>query len=157
MRDQRSQRYNASVHVMPSYNSAWNGSNEVSLSRVWRNNYLALLKMPKIWENLPLSKMRFHRPLEGKKPMAKVLVSLKIFPSDVSVNLSLLKKRIEENLPKYASIYKFAEEPIAFGLVALIAEIIVPEDKSGVLDEIERLLKRIEGINELETLMVRRV
>jgi len=89
--------------------------------------------------------------------MAKVLVSLKIFPSDVSVNLNLLKRKIEESLPDYASIYKFAEEPIAFGLIALIADIVVPEDKSGVLDEIERLLKRIEGINELETLMVRRV
>jgi elongation factor 1-beta len=141
---------------MSPYNSAWNGSNEVSLSRVRRNNYLALFKMPKIRKTIPLSKMRFHRPLE-EKPMAKVLVSLKIFPSDVSVNLSLLKKKIEESLPQYASIYKFTEEPIAFGLTALIADIIVPEDKSGVLDEIERLLKGIEGINELETLMVRRV
>jgi elongation factor 1-beta len=89
--------------------------------------------------------------------MAKVLVSLKIFPSDVSVNLSLLKKKIEKSLPDYVSIYKFAEEPVAFGLVALIADIIVPEDKSGVLDEVEKLLGKIEGISEMETLMVRRV
>ena len=89
--------------------------------------------------------------------MAKVVVSLKIFPSDVSVNLNLLKRKIEESLPDYASIYKFAEEPIAFGLIALIADIVVPEDKSGVLDEIEKLLSKIEGISEMETLMVRRV
>jgi elongation factor 1-beta len=136
--------------------TARNGGNEVSLPRVWRNNYLALFKVPKIRKALPLSKMRLHRTLE-EKPMAKVLVSLKIFPSDVSVNLIILKRKIEESLPEYASIHKFTEEPIAFGLIALIADIIVPEDKSGVLDEIERLLKRIEGINELETLMVRRV
>lgn len=89
--------------------------------------------------------------------MSKVVVSVKIFPSDVTVDLDLLKDKIEKNLPEYASVYKFMEEPIAFGLVALIAHIVVPEEKPGGLDEVEKLLQKITEISEIETLMVRRV
>jgi len=93
----------------------------------------------------------------GEKFMAKVVASIKIFPSDVTVNLNLLKEKIEKNLPKYASVYKFAEEPVAFGLTALIAHIVIPEETSGGLDEIEKILHGMEEVSEMETLMVRRV
>lgn len=88
--------------------------------------------------------------------MARVLVSLKIFPADIKTNLNSLRKDIEEALP-YASVYKFEEEPIAFGLIALIVHILLPEDKSGGIDEIESKLRKIEKIGEFQTLMVRRV
>ena len=89
--------------------------------------------------------------------MAKVLISIKILPSDVTTDLNLLQKKIEKELPKYASVYKFKEEPIAFGLTALIAHIIIPEEKPGVLDKVEKQLQKIDEISQMETLMVRRV
>jgi len=89
--------------------------------------------------------------------LARVLVSLKIFPADVKTDLDSLRKDIEQSLPSYASVYKFEEEPIAFGLVALIAHILLPEDKSGGIDEIESKLQKLEKIGEFQTLMVRRV
>ena len=89
--------------------------------------------------------------------MSKVVISFKIFPSDVTIDLSLLKQKIEKNLPEYASVYKFIEEPIAFGLTALVAQIVIPEENSGGLDEIEKLLQRIDEISQIETLMIRRV
>jgi translation elongation factor aEF-1 beta len=89
--------------------------------------------------------------------MAKVLFSIKIFPSDITTDLSQLKKKIEKELPKYASVYKFDEEPIAFGLIALIAHIIIPEEKPGGSDEVEKQLQKIDDISQIETLMVRRV
>ena len=89
--------------------------------------------------------------------MAKVSVSLKIFPSDVDVNRDALKMKIEKSLPEYASVYKFEEEPIAFGLVALIAHILMPEDKAGAIDEVESSLRKIGEISNFQTLMVRRV
>jgi len=88
--------------------------------------------------------------------MAKVVVSVKIFPSDITVDLGLLKQKIERSLPEYASVYRFVEEPIAFGLVALIAHIVVPEEKPGGLDEVEKRLRGIDEISEIETIMVRR-
>jgi translation elongation factor aEF-1 beta len=101
--------------------------------------------------------MRVHRTIKRKKSMAKVLISIKILPSDVTTDLNLLKKKIEKELPKYASAYKFNEEPIAFGLTALIAHIIIPEDEPGGLNKLEQQLQKIDEISQMETLMVRRV
>jgi len=89
--------------------------------------------------------------------MANVLISFKIFPSEATVDLNLLKEKIKKGLPEFASIYGFGEEPIAFGLSALIAHVIVPEERSGGLDEVERYLLEIEEISQIETLMVRRM
>ena len=82
--------------------------------------------------------------------MAKVLVSVRIFPSSIDVDLDELKKIIESNLPEYASVYGFNEEPIAFGLKALIAHILLPEDRAGGIEEIESTLKGISEISEFE-------
>jgi len=84
-------------------------------------------------------------------------MSLKIFPSDVNVDLDVLKKKIEDCLPEFASVYKFDEEPIAFGLVAIIAHILVPEDKAGGIDEVETALKKIGEISNFQALTIRRV
>lgn len=88
--------------------------------------------------------------------MARVVVSLKIFPADINISLETLKEKIKSSLPNYASVYKFEEEPIAFGLVALIAHIILPENQSGGLDEIERNILNIGDISDIQTVMVRR-
>ncbi len=88
--------------------------------------------------------------------MGSVVVSYKIFPIDVTVDLNKLKKKIEECLPEFASIYGFGEEPIAFGLNVLIAAIKIPEDRSGVLDELEKKFKEIKEISQVQPGMVRR-
>ena len=89
--------------------------------------------------------------------MARVMVSLKIFPSDIVADMNGLKEAIKKSLENKATIYKFDEEPVAFGLVALVAHILVPEEASGVMDEVEQRLKLIEGISEIEVLVSRRI
>ena len=89
--------------------------------------------------------------------MAKVLISYKILPSEVTVDLNQLKTEIRKRLPKFASVHRFIEEPIAYGLVALIAHITIPEQKPGGLDELEKSLHGIDEISQVETLMVHRV
>jgi len=88
--------------------------------------------------------------------MGSVVVSYKIFPIDITVDFGELRRKIEDSLPKFASIYGFGEEPIAFGLNVLIAHIKIPEDKSGVLDELERRLQEIKEISQVQPGMVRR-
>ncbi len=89
--------------------------------------------------------------------MVKVMVSLKIFPSDIVADMTGLKDTIKKSLEGQATIYKFDEEPVAFGLVALVAHILMPEEASGVMDEVERRLKSINGISEVEVLVSRRI
>ena len=88
--------------------------------------------------------------------MAKVLASIKVFPSDPSRDLSQLKAQIEKRLPKDVSVLRFQEEPIAFGLVALIANLLMPEEVSGKMDEIEDAMKSTEGVSEIQVVSVTR-
>jgi len=57
--------------------------------------------------------------------LARVMVSLKIFPSDIVADMNGLKETIKESLEGKATIYKFDEEPVAFGLIALIVHILI--------------------------------
>ena len=89
--------------------------------------------------------------------MANVMVSVKIFPSDIVQDMKGLQDRVRKTLEGRASVYKFEEEPVAFGLVALIAHVVMPEDAEGRMDEVERRLKSVDGISEVQVLVSRRV
>jgi elongation factor 1-beta len=67
-----------------------------------------------------------------------------------------MKERIESNLPEFASVHGYGEEPVAYGLKALLIQIKFPEDKTGVLDAFEKKIESIEGISQVQTIMVRR-
>jgi elongation factor 1-beta len=88
--------------------------------------------------------------------MDRIVLSVKLFPEDPALDLNLLKEKIKGQLPNYASVYRFDEEPIAYGLVALIAHIVFPENKEGASDEIEEILGKVPGVSQIEVLMVRR-
>ena len=88
--------------------------------------------------------------------MAKILISYKILPTEVTIDLEELRQKIKRELPGYSSVHGFAEEPIAYGLIALIAHIVIPEDRSGALDELEKALQGIGEISQIETLTIHR-
>ena len=69
--------------------------------------------------------------------MGSVIVTYKVFPEDIVENFDDLKKKIENIKPEFASIEGFGEEPVAFGLKALLVQLKFPEDKTGIVDEFE--------------------
>jgi translation elongation factor aEF-1 beta len=88
--------------------------------------------------------------------MGSVIVTYKVFPEDIVQNFDSLKKDIEGIKPEFASIEGWGEEPIAFGLVALLVQLKFPEDKTGVVDEFEEKLGKLPGISQAQTMFVRR-
>jgi translation elongation factor aEF-1 beta len=88
--------------------------------------------------------------------MGTVIVTYKVFPEDIVQNFDSLKKRIEEKVPKDSSVSGYGEEPVAFGLVALLVQVRFPEDQTGLVDEFETELGKISGVSQVQTLMVRR-
>lgn len=95
--------------------------------------------------------------IEGALELANVVVSYKILPLGLEVNLNELQKEIEKVLPSKAKVISnYQIEPIAFGLNALIAHIQIPEDETGILDEIEHKLEEIPLVSRIQPLMVRR-
>jgi len=89
--------------------------------------------------------------------MARVLVVLKILPTDVDVDLDDLKKRIAENLPVDYEIKGYDIEPIAFGLKALRLYIFMPENIEGGTEPLENLIQNIDGVGQVEVEFVHRV
>ena len=88
--------------------------------------------------------------------MGSVIVTYKIFPEDVVENFETLKNEISSKLPGFSEVTGFGEEPIAFGLKALLVQVKFPEDKTGIVDELETTLAKIKGISQVQTMMVRR-
>jgi elongation factor 1-beta len=87
--------------------------------------------------------------------VGKIVIAYKIFPSESSVDLNLLKEKIRKEISDIASIQRFAEEPIAFGLSALVVNMVLPEEE-GILDKTEKKLTDIEEIGQIQTLGVNR-
>ncbi len=88
--------------------------------------------------------------------MGHVVVTYKIFPEDIVKDFTSLKAEIQAQMPKFAEITGYGEEPVAFGLVALLVQIKFPEEEQGVVDELETKLGALKGISQVQTLMVRR-
>jgi len=88
--------------------------------------------------------------------MAKILASIKIFPSDANIDLTALKSKIQSSLPAGSTVQKFEEEPVAFGLVALIAHVVLPEDAGGTMDQVEDAIRGVDLVSEIQVLRVGR-
>jgi len=88
--------------------------------------------------------------------MGSVIVTYKVFPEDIVESFEPIKNEIQAQLPEFAEIQGYGEEPVAFGLKALLVQKKFPEDKTGVVDELETKLGEIKGISQVQTLMVRR-
>lgn len=75
--------------------------------------------------------------------MGEVICVYKILPDSVE-SLDKVRKSLESMEPN-----RLEEEPIAFGLKALIFTKIIP-DGEGVLEELENKLNGIEGAGNVE-------
>jgi elongation factor 1-beta len=89
--------------------------------------------------------------------VARVAVAIRVFPSSVDVNLEELVKRIESSLPPQYSLVRFGEVPIAFGYKALRLVITMPEETEGGTEELEALIRGVEGVDEVEVEVVHRI
>ena len=97
------------------------------------------------------------RRITGRdEDMGFVLVTYKIFPNDIMTDFEPLKKKIESNLPEFTAIHGYGEELVAYGLKALLIQIKFPEEKTGIVDEFEKKIETMEGISQVQTIMVRR-
>jgi translation elongation factor aEF-1 beta len=84
------------------------------------------------------------------------MASIKIFPSDANIDLTALKSKIQSSLPAGSTVQKFEEEPVAFGLVALIAHVVLPEDAGGTMDQVEDAIRGVDLVSEIQVLRVGR-
>jgi elongation factor 1-beta len=89
--------------------------------------------------------------------MARVLAVIKIFPNDANIDLNALKVKIQSSLPTGSTVEKFDEEPVAFGLVALVAYVVMPQDAAGQMDQVEQAIQSVEQVSQIEVVRVGRI
>ena len=87
--------------------------------------------------------------------MAQVIITFKIMPEDLEVDLNKLEKEAKELLNKYGEVGKTEREKIAFGLEAIILIFVMDESK-GSTDFIEDNMRNIDGVQSVEVTDVRR-
>jgi elongation factor 1-beta len=88
--------------------------------------------------------------------MGAILVTYKVFPEDIVEDFESLKGQIKNILPSSSQIEGWGEEPVAFGLKALLVQVRFPEEVTGVVDEFEVALGKIAGVSQVQTFQIRR-
>ena len=81
--------------------------------------------------------------------MGDVLTTMKIMPDSPDVDLDAIKATIESSMPEGAKLHDMAEEPIAFGLVAIILQFI-SDDGEGGSEPVEEMVQAIDGVASIE-------
>jgi elongation factor 1-beta len=83
--------------------------------------------------------------------MGSVAVTFRVMPDDPGTDLERLKSHIRERLE--GSLRDLREQPVAFGLNALLGVAVV-SDAEGGSDRLEESLAAIPGVGSVETVDV---
>ena len=87
--------------------------------------------------------------------MALAILKIKMMPESPETDLEAIKKELAVVVEGMgAKLHSVEEEPIAFGLIAVIATIAWPEEKG--IDEAEQKLSGIKGVVGAEVIDYRR-
>ncbi len=89
--------------------------------------------------------------------MGKLVVLIKVFPKDIDVDLDRLAENIRKKLPPHYEVTRYEKIPIAFGLSALVLSITMPENIRGGTEELENIIKNVEGVSEINVEYVSRI
>jgi elongation factor 1-beta len=88
--------------------------------------------------------------------MSQLLVRTKVLRKEADINLGEIENQIKANLPQGMSVRSTREEPIAFGLNALMLDFLI-EEKEGATDELENAVRKSDLISDLQVLGVSRM
>lgn len=88
--------------------------------------------------------------------MGITLIKIKIMPTSVDTDLEKIKERTREIIKTHkGNRIVFEEEPIAFGLKAIIVGF-EQEEESGEIEPIEEEINKLLNVNSVETIDIRR-
>jgi len=77
-----------------------------------------------------------------------VVAKLKVMPESPEVDLDGVKAKSEEIINAHGKLHSSEVTPIAFGLSALILNLLL-NDNAGGMDEIEEGVRKIDGVADV--------
>lgn len=88
--------------------------------------------------------------------MGSYVIRLKLLPQDTTTDHQKLVDSVAGLLPKHAQVRGQKIEPIAFGLSAVIVDIVAPEEE-GIIDKIEEVVSKAPLVSQYELIGVSRM
>lgn len=87
--------------------------------------------------------------------MGNSAVKFKIMPESLDTDLESVKEIVQSTIKSMGGVFdSFEEEPIAFGLKALVVSLAYPESQE--IDELGNAFNEIEGVSSCEMIDYRR-
>jgi translation elongation factor aEF-1 beta len=84
------------------------------------------------------------------------VIRLKLLPTDISTEHQKIVDAVAGVLPQDAKIRSQRIEPIAFGLSAVIVDVVAPEEE-GVIDKVEQSIAGVSLVGQCELMGVSRM
>ena len=92
----------------------------------------------------------------GLIKMAEVVITFKIMPEGLDVDLNKIVNSIKKVVKKFGGdVGRVEEEPVAFGLKALKIIFVIDENK-GSTDDLEEEISKLKGVKSVNVVDVRR-
>jgi elongation factor 1-beta len=88
--------------------------------------------------------------------LGSYVIRLKLLPQDTTTDHQMIVDSVAALLPKPAQIRGHKIEPIAFGLSAVIVDVVAPEEE-GVIDKIEEVVSKAPLVGQYELIGVSRM
>ncbi|PWB56068.1 MAG: elongation factor 1-beta [Candidatus Methanoperedenaceae archaeon] len=80
--------------------------------------------------------------------MGEVAAKIKVMPSGMDVDLNKLKDALTKAIPEGARIHGFSEEPVAFGLKALMVVVKVGDIEGGT-EKVEEEFSKVKDVESV--------
>jgi elongation factor 1-beta len=87
--------------------------------------------------------------------MSRLVVRVKILPSDAETNLDEVSKSLTDTIPAGMELNSVTKEPVAFGLFSLLIDFIM-DDSEGQMDKLEHFLECTLGVGQFEVVTMSR-
>jgi len=88
--------------------------------------------------------------------LGSYVIRLKLLPHDTTTDHQKIVEQVAGLLPKPAQVRGHRIEPIAFGLSAVIVDVVAPEEE-GVIDRIEDIVSKAPLVAQYELIAVSRM
>ena len=88
--------------------------------------------------------------------MGQVLLTFEIMPDGLEVDLGDMRKNVESKISGFCKIEQVEIRPIAFGLKALMMNIVV-EDEEGMMDRVEQDICSVPGVQNARVFALNKI
>lgn len=88
--------------------------------------------------------------------MGEVAAKIKVMPSGMDVDLKKLQEQLKKVIPQGVRLHGFSEEPVAFGLKALIVVVKVGDIEGGT-EKVEEAFSKINGVESVSVVELGRL